>query len=58
MAPAATWVWDEAEAAAGTEVKIDCLLPTGIIIQLNVRKDGLLADIKEVRWAQILIVIA
>ena len=49
MAPASPLgsEWDEG-GTHGEAVMIDCLLPTGVIIQLNVRKDGLLAEIKEV----------
>ena len=38
-------IWDTNHTA---HVIVDCLLPTGIIVQLNVRKDIALADLKDV----------
>ena len=49
MAPTASvfYPWDE-EGGESQSVLLDCLLPTGILIQLTVDKDSTLAEIKEV----------
>ena len=49
MAPTAALfgLWDEGENFE-PEVVVDCLLPTGIMIPLQVRKECTLAEIKEV----------
>ena len=49
MAPTASvfFPWDAADDTLQT-VTLDCLLPTGVIVQLDTDKDATLAEIKEV----------
>jgi len=57
MPPTGAWysIWStEREDYDSPELLLDCLLPTGIIVQLKgVRKDATLADIKTVRFDQL-----